>query len=76
MYDDLISLRENIYDFAQSVRQADQDGRLTNSRLDIAGAVIHMFCNRLVGDNTWERKVYALVRHGTHDLSALFKHRR
>ena len=48
---------------------------LTNSRLDIVSAVIHMFCNRFVGSNAWERKIYALARHGVHDLVGYLRYR-
>lgn len=75
IYDDLASLKEKLNAYAQAVYQADQAGTLTNSRLDIAGAVIHMFCNRFVGNNVWERKIYALARHGIHDLNGYLRHK-
>lgn len=75
VYDDLEPLKEELCTYAQAVDQMDRAGALTNSRLDIVSAVIHMFCNRFVGNNTWERKIYALARHGVHDLTGYLRHR-
>lgn len=75
VYDDLAPLKEKLNAYAQTVLQADQAGTLTNSRLDIASTVFHMFCNRFVGNNAWERKIYALARHGVHDLLGYLRHR-
>lgn len=75
VYGDLEPLKEALTAYAWAVRQADGEGNLTNSRLDIASAAIHMFCNRFVGSNAWERKVYALARHGVHDLTGYLRHR-
>ena len=75
IYDDLTSLKEKLNAYAQAVYQADQAGTLTNSRLDIASTVFHMFCNRFVGNNAWERKIYTLARHGAHDLTGYLRHR-
>lgn len=75
IYDDLASLKERLNSYAQTVLQADQAGTLTNSRLGIANTVIHMYCNRFVGNNAWERKIYALARHGVHDLVGYLRHR-
>lgn len=75
VYDDLASLKEKLNAYAQAVYQADQAGTLTNSRRDIASAVFHMFCNRFVGSNAWEKRIYALVRHGVHDLTGYLQYR-
>lgn len=75
VYDDLTALSTKTKEYAEAVFQADRDGILTNSIENIARSIIHMFCNRLMGNNAWERKVYALARHGTHDLNARLKHR-
>jgi len=75
VYDELSALSDQAREYAEAVFQADRDGVLTNSVEGIARSIIHMFCNRLVGNNAWEQKVYALARHGTHDLNARLKHR-
>lgn len=76
VYDYLDALSISSMDYAQAVLQADRDGVLTNSIQNIARSIIHMFCNRLMGNNAWERKVYALARHGTHDLKTYLEHMR
>lgn len=40
----------------------------TSSVEDILSSVTHMFCNRLMGDIVWEKKIYALTRHAFHAL--------
>lgn len=75
VYDELTALSAWTKEYTEAVIQADRDGILTNSVESIARSIIHMFCNRLMGNNAWEQKVYALARHGTHDLSARLKHK-
>lgn len=75
VYDSLEPLERELCTYAQAVDQMDRVGALTNSRLDIVSAVIHMFCNRFVGSNAWERKIYALARHGVHDLVGYLRYR-
>jgi len=60
--------------YASSVFEADSQGKLTNQVKDIAFSIIHMFCNRLIGNNAWERKIYALARHGVHGLKGYLQH--
>jgi len=64
---ELKKLARTIYDF-------DQRGELTNSIRGIVLSVIHMFCNRLMGSNAWERKMYALAKYGVHDLRGFLNH--
>lgn len=75
IYDDLTALSVRTKEYADAVFCADRDGLLTNSVENIASSIIHMFCNRLMGNNAWERKVYALARHGSHDFNAFLKHK-
>lgn len=49
--------------YISSIFEHDKRGELTNSIDDIIRSLIHMFCNRLVGDNKWENKIYILSRH-------------
>ena len=65
--------RQHIVTYFQQVDAIDKVGELTNYKLDIAKSIIHMFFNRLVGDNRWERKVYTLSRHAIHDLNSAKK---
>lgn len=60
-------------DYANAVYSYDKVGKLTNSIEDIIQSIIHMFCNRLVSDNSWERKVYALTRHAFYAFRSFIK---
>jgi len=62
--------------YANAVYEADRRGELTNSIEGIVLSVIHMFCNRLMGNNAWEQKIFALAKHGVHGLKGLLKSRR
>jgi len=59
--------------YAEAIYESDKQGELTNSIKDIATSIIHMFCNRF-RDNAWERKIYALTRHGVNGLRGYLKH--
>jgi len=59
---------------AETIYNSDQQGELTNSIKGIAMSVIHMFCNRLMGNNAWERKIYALTRHSVRSLKGFLHH--
>ena len=76
VYDNLMELSIKLTEYADAVYKIDKEGMLTNSIQDIASSIIHMFCNRLIGNNTWERKVYALARHGTYSLKGILMHRK
>lgn len=75
VYDYLTELFVPLKQYADKVYQLDQEGSLTNTVENIMRSVIHMFCNRLVGNNNWENKIYALTRHATHDLKGMLEHR-
>jgi len=69
-------LNENAYYiriYAKAIFESDKQEELTNSIKGIVTSVIHMFCNRF-RDNTWERKIYALARHGVNGLRGYLKH--
>ena len=73
---DLISTNSKALEqYAQAVYDADKRGKLTNSVQRIVLSTIHMFCNRLVGNNAWEQKIYALAKHGVHGLKGMLKNR-
>jgi thiopeptide-type bacteriocin biosynthesis protein len=61
--------------YAKAVLEADIQGKLTSHVKDIAFSLIHMFCNRLVGNNAWEHMITTLTRHGLHSLKGYLKHR-
>jgi len=72
---DLISNNsQELKKFAEAIYDFDSRGELTNSIKSIAFSVIHMFCNRLTGDNAWERKVYTLAQHGIHGFKGFSQH--
>jgi len=72
---DLININSHqLRTFASAVYVSDKHGELTNSVKGIMQSVIHMFCNRLIGNNAWERKIYALARHGVHGLKGFMRH--
>lgn len=37
-------------------------------------SLIHMFCNRYKGDNTWEKKIKAFIRHALYVYFEKQKH--
>jgi len=74
VYDLLNSNSLAMQKYANAVFEADSQGKLTNRVKDIAFSIIHMFCNRLIGNNAWERKVYALARHSVHGLKGYLQH--
>lgn len=41
---------------------------LTNERHNIIFSMIHMYCNRLKGDNSLEHKYISIVRNSLHDI--------
>ena len=59
--------------YADAVYAADKNNTLTNAIQDIIGTTIHMFCNRLMGDNNWEHMVYALARHAFYAQQSFLK---
>ena len=75
VYDYLEELYVPLKQYADAVYQADQEGNLTNTVENIMRSIIHMFCNRFVGNNAWEEKAYALTRHSTHSLKEMLKHK-
>jgi len=74
VYDFISDNTQSLKKLAEAVYEYDHKGELTNTVRGIITSVIHMFCNRLVGNNTWERKVYALARHGVHGLKGFRQH--
>ena len=76
VYDYLTELFIPLKQYADAVYQANQEGIITNTIEDIMKSIIHMFCNRLVGNNAWERKIYALTRHATHSLKGMMEHKK
>lgn len=48
--------------YIQTVKNK-MEGSISNTSDDILSSFIHMFCNRYMADNTWERKMRALTRH-------------
>jgi thiopeptide-type bacteriocin biosynthesis protein len=62
--------------YAEAVYELDKKGKLTNSVKEICLSIVHMFCNRLMGNNAWERKVYSLTMHGVHGFAGFSKHRK
>lgn len=75
VYDYLEELYVPLKQYADAVYQADQEGNLTNTVENIMRSIIHMFCNRFVGNNAWEAKAYALTRHSTHSLKEMLEHK-
>lgn len=75
VYDCLEELFVPLKEYADAVYQADQEERLTNTVENIMKSLIHMFCNRLVANNAWETKIYALTRHATHSLKGMLEHK-
>ena len=66
--EDLSIHSESIQKYWKSVNELDLQMELTNSKQDILFSIIHMFCNRLFGNNNLERQTLCLLRHATHDL--------
>lgn len=38
------------------------------------GSLIHMFCNRYMGDNIWEKRIKAYIRHTLFEQAEQKKH--
>ena len=73
IYDLIIENASHLKGYAEAIFASDKLGELTNSIKGIATSIIHMFCNRF-RDNAWERKIYALARHGVNGLRGYLKH--
>lgn len=41
---------------------------------DLMGSLIHMFCNRYMGDNIWEKRIKAYIRHTLFEQAEQKKH--
>ena len=52
--------------FYCAIIKSKEENSLTNTIDEILSTLIHMFCNRYAGNNSWERKVRALTRHALH----------
>lgn len=60
-----IEMRHKVLcDYKKNIDDLDNQGILTNTKEDILSSLIHMSCNRFKGDNIWENKIRALIRHG------------
>lgn len=59
--------------YAETVANADKKGLLTNTIQGIVSSLIHMFCNRVSG-NEWEKKIYSLARCGIRALNGYKKY--
>ena len=68
---DLLILRnDSILKYRKMINEVDDLGNLTNTKANILLTVIHMFCNRFMGDRNWERKILALTRHSLYAINA------
>jgi thiopeptide-type bacteriocin biosynthesis protein len=74
VYDLINANKQELSKYAQAIFDSDQCGELTSTVSSIVRSVIHMFCNRLMGNNTWEGKIYSLTLHGVHGLRGYLKH--
>lgn len=74
-FGDLISCtfelhRQAVSDYWAIITQMDGEHNLTNSKTDILFSLIHMFCNRLDGNQSFERMSLCLLRHSIHDVQS------
>lgn len=60
--------------FYSEISYEKKNGILSNTENDILSSLIHMFCNRYMADNTWERKVRALTRHSLYSTLSSIKY--
>ncbi|ALC85932.1 hypothetical protein AM499_08915 [Bacillus sp. FJAT-22090] len=51
-------------EYKDKILKVEAKGNLKNEINDIILSIIHMSCNRFKADNTWEKKIISLVRHG------------
>lgn len=65
---------ESVQKYWMAINELDSRRQLTNSKHDILFSLIHMFCNRLFGNNNLERMTLCLLRHATHDIWARSLH--
>lgn len=77
-YPDIYNLITETYTglrkYAEAVYEIDKQGEITNTIENIISSIIHMFCNRFVGNNIWERKIYSLARDGLRSLQGYLKY--
>lgn len=59
--------------FVKEMERLREQGRLWNSPDSILGSLLHMTCNRLMGDNRKELKARAFTRHTLHSQQYLRK---
>jgi len=76
VYDLINANAQELKKYTEAIYAFDKEGLLTNSIREICLSVIHMFCNRLMGNNIWERKIYTLASHGVYGFIGRSKHKK
>ena len=61
--------------YFKKIKLMEKLDHITNTELDILSTLIHMFCNRYMANNVWEREVRALTRHSLHEENSYNTHK-
>lgn len=75
LYELLRELSGYLNQYVTSIFYEAKNGGITNTVDSIMQSIIHMFFNRLMGDNQWEQKIYAIARHSFYALQGYMKHK-
>lgn len=59
-----------IEEYYKTIAHLDNKEDLTNTKWDILMSLLHMFCNRMNGDRSWERKILAITRSALHAVNS------
>lgn len=74
---ELFNLRNHaLKEYIRTIEALDEEGHLTTSKESVLKTLLHMFSNRFSGNNTWERKIYHILRYSAHAYIGYKKHRR
>ncbi len=60
--------------YFQRIQYVKNHGTIANTANEILSVLIHMFCNRYMANNVWEKEVRALTRHSLHAELGYRKH--
>ena len=60
--------------YKKQLQYFNKSNSLTNEINDIIFSIVHMHCNRLTGENLYERKYLEIVRNAMYHLIEVKKH--
>ena len=59
--------------YRTQLEEMDYENGLSSSKESILSSLIHMSCNRVMGNNTWEDMIRALTRNAIYEYKKKYK---